>query len=308
MTSEGASTMSEATSSEGVVGEGVAVETTSTETTPTENTEEQALPQEATDAPPPEETPPEETPPEEEEPPVDDKPKEEEPPKEEPDIKTLQSENKEMKSQLEEIQKVNDRVRSLWEQFPEIPNIISDLHRGAPLSVALAKNIDLEEITPLEGDPDYDEWTKAKGERQTRMGELKQQQQQLDENIQLTAKEMEEFKKENNLDDTQAKEFFDNVNGFLDQIFEGKVDRKILSMFQRAMNADKEVETARKQAEIKAKNEKIEAKKKEEVKKSGDTLPRLKKGQVSQDDKDEKVPSADPFASAFDRERTRQRF
>ncbi len=300
MTSEGASTMSEATAGEGVAGEGVAVEATSTETTPTENVTEEASLQEAADAPSPENTPPEESPP------VEDESKE--PAQGKTDIKTLQSENKEMKSQLEEIQKVNDRVRSLWEQFPEIPSIISDLHKGAPLSVALARHIDLDEITPLEGDPDYDEWTKAKGERQTRMGELKQQQKQLDENIQLTAKEMDEFKKENKLDDTQAKEFFDNVNTFLDQIFEGKVDRKILSMFQRAMNADKEIETARKQAEIKAKNEKIEVKKKEETQKTGDNLPRLKKGQVAQEDKEDEVPSADPFASALDRERTRQRF
>ena len=229
-------------------------------------------------------------------------------PKGNTELLSLKEENQKMKEQLDQVKDVNEKIRGMWEQFPEIPGLISDLHKGAPLSVALAKNFDLDDIKPMEGDPDFDEFAKAGEERKAKQQKLSEQQKILDDNIDLSRKEMEEFKKENNLDEEQAQGFFDNVNQFLDQIFQGKVDRKILSMFQKAMNADKEIETARKQAEIKTRNEKIEAKKKEDEKKSITGIPDLKKGQAGKSDEDTAPPPADPFASAFDRARTRRMF
>lgn len=223
-------------------------------------------------------------------------------------ITNLQSENEQMRQQLDQIAETNQRVMQLWEQFPEIPAMIQDLNKGATLAEAAARHLDLDELKPMEGDADYEAWNKAKNERAERLNSLQEQQKMLDENLEFSVKEMNEFKAENNLTDEQAEEFFNNVNEFLDQIFAGKVDRKVLGMFQKAMNADKTAAESAKQAEIKAKNEKIEAKRKTDTSR-GDNLPKLNKGaEVSEPEEDDMAPPADPFASAFDRQRTRQRF
>lgn len=214
----------------------------------------------------------------------------------------------ELRKYKEANMKANERLLELFDEYPEIPAIIRDLDKGADFRVALARHIDLDELKPVDGEPNMDEWKKAREERQNKRKEKETFSQRMEENINFSRAEIEAFKKENNLDEQQAQGFFDTVNQLLDQIFDGKVDRKFLSMLHKAQNADKLAAEARKQGEIKGKNEKIEAVKAENTKKSGDGLPSLGKGANTGAPAEPKKVKSDPFAEAIDRERSRQRF
>lgn len=233
---------------------------------------------------------------------------EEKPEEEGEDADKTKAELEELRKYKEANTKANERLLEIFDEYPELAGIIRDLDKGADLRVALARHLDIDELKPLDDEPNVDDWKKAREERLNKRKERETFSQRMEENINFSRAEIEAFKKENNLNEQQAQGFFDTVNNLLDQIFEGKVDRKFLSMLHKAQNADKMAEEARKMGEIKGKNEKIEAMKEESKKKAGDGLPSLGKGANTGAPPEPRKVKTDAFAEAIDREKSRQRF
>lgn len=223
--------------------------------------------------------------------------------------KDTEDANKEVES-LKEYKKRNEEANEtlieVFDQYPEIPAFIRDLDRGASLAEAFARNFDHDDLKSFEGEPDYEGWDKARKERMDKKKKSQEFAQTLDSNIDFSRSEMDAFRQENKLSEQQAQSFVDGLNELLDSVYNGKVDRKFLGMILKAQNADREIADARKQGEIKGRNENIEAKRADKEKKVGDGLPNLTGKGDAGEQSNEATTKKDPWSDAIDRDRKRK--
>lgn len=186
---------------------------------------------------------------------------------------TPRDETQEMKQRLDRMTEANKRLIAIFDSNPEIPKLLSLLDKGATLAQALPHVIDMSDMTPAEGDPDFDSWTEAQKEREKKKTEREKYLGELDNNLQMSQQEIDAFTKENNLSEEESKTLLTTLDDMMEQVYNGKISKQLLSMLRKASTFDSEVETAKKQGEIKARNEKIEAIKSKDNK--GDGLPNI---------------------------------
>jgi len=201
-------------------------------------------------------------------------------PKEKAEPESKESEEvKTLKEKLERFKKSSERVAEVLTKYPEVRSFIIDLDKGASPLEAIARNFDLDALKPMDGDPDYEAWDKAKKEYSERKKKDSEYEKLLSQNREFTQKEYNEFAKEYNLTDDEAKQFVETITEMVSNINSLKIDKKIFGMVRAAMTKDRDVETARKQGEISAKNEKIVTKRQtESANRQGDGLPGLAGG------------------------------
>lgn len=158
----------------------------------------------------------------------------------------------------------NKRVAAVINDNPEVAGIIRDMDSGADMVTALIRNIDTDvlksAIESAENDGEYaNEWSEAKKKREAKRSESEKFEKTLNDNREFTQKEYAEFAKEHEIDGDDAKAFIETLQDIVGNINSLKIDRKLMGMIRTAMNASKDIETARKQGETKARNEKIVA-------------------------------------------------
>jgi hypothetical protein len=180
---------------------------------------------------------------------------------------------------LEEYQKrgqeVNAKLISVFESEPIIADIVNAVIKGASTREALALHFDPEDLAAIEGDPDYDGWKKNSEERTKKLQEKQAREAEYGENLNYSQAQIQEFAQENNLTDEAAEKFLNQLDDVLGDLYKGRVSKQFLSMMQKALNYESDVQGARETGEITGRNENIEAKK-ASVKKSGDNLPDIK--------------------------------
>jgi len=172
-------------------------------------------------------------------------------------------------------QEASERLVALMESEPSVADLIADLMDGASLPEALAKNIDLDGITPMEDDPDYGKWEEAKNNRMEQVQAQKQFDEDLNGNKVESSKNFQAFAEEKDLGEEETTAFLDKVDQYLDDIYRGKVSKEFLDAMFKATGYDEALVQARQEASTQAKNEKVEAKKKEYKKPKGDGLPEV---------------------------------
>lgn len=172
-------------------------------------------------------------------------------------------------------QEASEKLVSIFESEPAVADFMADLLNGASLPVALARNIDIDSIKPFEGDPDYAEWEKSKNERLEKIKKQKAFDDELAKNKAESVKIFNKFKEEKGLDDKQTEEFLSKVDTILADVYRGKVTSDFLNMMYKATGYEADIEKARKEGELKAKNEKIELQSKQYKNKKDDGLPEI---------------------------------
>jgi len=199
---------------------------------------------------------------------------------------------------------INKKMIDTLKANPEAAGFMRDLMKGASLQEALARNIDMDSIKPMEGDPDYDSWKSNLENRQKTLAEKEAYIKEIETNTQMTTAELRAFRDENQLTDDEAMQFIDSVDEMIANAVKGKIDKKTLTKLYRAMNADKEIEAAVEKTKVDVRNEKIEAVKEKDLNpKVGDGLPRLDGTNV---DKETTKQKTDPWASAVDEDNKRR--
>lgn len=158
---------------------------------------------------------------------------------------------------------------------------------------ALARHVDLSNIEPVEGDPDYEAFAKARDERVAKLKESEEYQQKVEQNQQESQKAIKEFYDSKKMDEAQAKEFADFVDGVYSKMSQGIIDSEVLTLFDNAKNFDARIEEAKKLASISSKNEAIDLKKEDTPK--GDGMPRVGQGQKAPEKPKEKGILDDVF-------------
>ena len=207
--------------------------------------------------------------------------------KEEDDLK---GHIKSLKDYKEQNETVNAKLLDLFEAQPEIGSFLKDVLRGAPANIAIARNFDISELEPQEGEPDYEEWGKAVESRKKTLAEKQKYLKEIEDNVNMSAKELDAFTKENNLSDEEAEEFVKSVDQLVADLVKGKVTKDALTRFYKGINYDKDLEEKSKVAEVKGKNAKIEDLQKKEAAKVGDGIPKLK----AQNKVKESAPAPEP--------------
>lgn len=162
-----------------------------------------------------------------------------------------------MEEQLKMYQLDNEMIMEALDREPGIAKMIQDIGAGAPARVAIARVFDIEDLTPQEGDEDFEQWEQSRSAYQETKSKRKQWEQSINEAQEFTKAEAAAFAEENGMSKADAAEFFGQVGEFLQDIYAGRISRKAIGMLKKAMDADKLVEEARAQGEIAGKNAKI---------------------------------------------------
>lgn len=165
--------------------------------------------------------------------------------------KDLQS-YREADAQLEEIITLN----------PELALIVEDLKKGMPLSVALARNVDLEEIAPIEGEEDYEEYQKSIGERKAKIQADKEREDMLRTNAEKSAEEILDYLDNKGWTDERKADFDEWFNNLVTRLSENRLGKAEMEIFVKGYEFDEAVARAEEKGKVSGRNEKIETKRK----------------------------------------------
>jgi len=186
----------------------------------------------------------------------------------------------------------NKKIIEVLESEPAVGEIIKDLSNGSGFREALARNFDVANLQPVEGDPDYEAWGKNLVERKKKRADQDNLRESLLKNQDSSIKAIKEFAKENNLSDDEANEFLSTLDGVLSKVKEGNITKEFLGMMKKALSSKNDITKAQELGEIKGRNEKIETIK-QEAKPAGDGLPNLTSSQTKEKEPVKVKP--DPF-------------
>jgi hypothetical protein len=184
----------------------------------------------------------------------------------------------------------NQKLVALFEAEPQIADVVSAMIGGATFRSALARHVAIEDLVPEEGDPDHKAYEENKQKRLEAIEKSNKFNKEFQENLEFSAKSVQDFATENNLKPEEAEKILGEFDDMLKDIFRGKITKETLAKIVKAIKHDEAVMEAKKdgleEGEIKGKNEKIKAVKEKEnpvsdglptVKKSGDTVEETEK-------------------------------
>ena len=169
---------------------------------------------------------------------------------------------------------LHSKLDMVLKSEPVIGSIIKDVSKGATFMEALSRNVDIDELKPIEGDPDYDAWTKNLEERNAAMAEREAKAKEMQDNFDMSMAEISAFAEENGMTEQDAKKFISSVDELVGEIVAGRITKSTLSRMKKALDYDMDVQSAMQAGEVKGRNEKIEVKRASESKR-GDGLPAI---------------------------------
>jgi len=168
----------------------------------------------------------------------------------------------------------NQKLIALFESEPQVGDVVRDMINGATFREALARHMSPEDLTAVEGDPDFEGWNKNKAIREESLNKRKAKQEEYAKNLEFSQQAIEEFAKENDMDDESAGKFLARFDSMLADINSGKISKDVLMTIKKAWDYDNDITTAREQGELAGKNKNIVAQK-EAAKPKGDGLPKI---------------------------------
>ncbi len=168
----------------------------------------------------------------------------------------------------------NQKLIALFESEPQVGDVVRDMINGATFREALARHMSPEDLTAVEGDPDFEGWNKNKATREESLNKRKAKQEEYAKNLEFSQQAIEEFAKENDMDDESAGKFLARFDSMLADINSGKISKDVLMTIKKAWDYDNDITTAREQGELAGKNKNIVAQK-EAAKPKGDGLPKI---------------------------------
>jgi hypothetical protein len=167
----------------------------------------------------------------------------------------------------------NKKLIALFDSEPEVGQLVRDMADGATFREALARHISPDELTAVEGDPDYEGWTKNKTAREESLAKRKERETQREKDLTSSQEAMEAFAKENNMDEDAAQAFYTKIDEMVGAINSGKITKEALLAMQRAFNYETDIAKAKEESALAERNKQIIVKK-ETPEKQGDGLPR----------------------------------
>lgn len=161
--------------------------------------------------------------------------------------------------QLLQMSDTDGVVGEILAEYPELYAVIQDLQEGKPLEVALAANIDIDSLKPLEGEEMYADYEAARNARKERKAKADEYRASFTKNAEESKQIISDFFSEVAFDKEQGEAFANKIDKMIADYTNGIVTREFLDVFYRAMNYEKAMESAREAGAIDAKNARIDA-------------------------------------------------
>ena len=225
-------------------------------------------------------------------------------------INLLEMELEDMARYREDNTKVSQALMDALNSDPEMAAMLGDIMNGSSLREAIARNMDIESLAPVEGERDYEAWGKAKQERLDRLKKMEEDDKRNAETVKRIAGNTDatkaliiKFAKDRKMSDEDARQMAVKLASFANDIMEMKVDEGTLDMIYKSMKMEDIIEDAKKEGAVAERNKKIEVArmKREET----DGLPGLDKGKPGGEPKS-KGGIADTFFEGVFRKHNKQ--
>ena len=225
-------------------------------------------------------------------------------------IDLLEMELEDMARYREDNTKVSQALMDALNSDPEMAAMLGDIMNGSSLREAIARNMDIESLAPVEGERDYEAWGKAKQERLDRLKKMEEDDKRNAETVKRIAGNTDatkaliiKFAKDRKMSDEDARQMAVKLASFANDIMEMKVDEGTLDMIYKSMKMEDIIEDAKKEGAVAERNKKIEVArmKREET----DGLPGLDKGKPGGEPKS-KGGIADTFFEGVFRKHNKQ--
>lgn len=171
-------------------------------------------------------------------------------------VKEKLTENEESLSGYKE---ADGKIVEVLDEYPELYAVVQDLIDGKPIEVALAANIDLEDITPLPDEEMYKQYEDAKNTRKERKTKIETMRREFDTNLEASREVIKEYFEEKGLTDENAEDYASFIDNHIAEYNRGIVTKEFLDLFYKARNYAKDVIEAEEQGAIKGKNAKVDA-------------------------------------------------
>lgn len=171
-------------------------------------------------------------------------------------VKEKLTENEESLSGYKE---ADGKIVEVLDEYPELYAVVQDLIDGKPIEVALAANIDLEDITPLPDEEMYKQYEDAKNTRKERKTKIETMRKEFDTNLEASREVIKEYFEEKGLTDENAEDYASFIDNHIAEYNRGIITKEFLDLFYKARNYAKDVIEAEEQGAIKGKNAKVDA-------------------------------------------------
>ena len=213
--------------------------------------------------------------------------------------------NSALTERLDGLEKYEESTKSLHSKLdmvlrsePVVGSLIKDISKGATFMEALSRNVDLDELKPVEGDPDYEAWGKNLESRKQSMAEREAKAKTMQENFDMSLNEIKAFAEENGMAETDAQKFLSSVDELISEVVDGKLTKSTLSRLKKALDYDMDVQSAMQAGEVKGRNQKIETMRASEPER-GDGLPAITSSSTLED-KPKPVVKTDDWSKAVE--------
>lgn len=196
-----------------------------------------------------------------------------------------------IKAELEDLtewkrteKQINEKLVDALNAEPDFQQLVGYVLKGASFKEALVRTIDIESLTPAEGDPDRAAWEKAKEERIERLKKIDEEDRLESErmsarqtNLGNTKALINDFAEKHKMSDGEVSTLKGKLAQFTRDILDMKVDEDTLDMILKSIRMEKIIEEAKEEAATDERNRKIEVmrQKRED---STDGLPSLDAG------------------------------
>lgn len=144
-----------------------------------------------------------------------------------------------------------------------------------PFRAAIAKFLSEEDLTPIEGDQDYEAVRNAYNERLERGKKRTADMEQIAKNEEQTYQDFETFTAEKGMSEEQKTELDNTIGMVFNNLLFKKITPEMLEMFYKAMDYDMAIEKAKGEGELRGRNAAIEAKRVASLRNNGDGLPNI---------------------------------
>lgn len=163
-------------------------------------------------------------------------------------------------TRIAEMMADNQTVADAIMAEPTLAEIISDVINGMPFEVALAKNVDLESIKPLDDEPTFDQFKEVAQERKKRQAEIKESKKTIEANLELARKTADEFFEDEGIEEEDRNKFVDFVDSIILEVLNGNFSKSSLKKMLQAYRYDDDLSAASTQGEVNGRNATIETK------------------------------------------------
>lgn len=216
----------------------------------------------------------------------------------------IEAELTDLKEWKDTEKRINQDLIDALNAEPDFRQLIGFVLQGASFKEALVRAIDVESLTPAEGEPDRAGWEKAKGDRIERLKKMEEEDRAEVEslnrrqtNLGNTKALIQSFSEKHKLTPEEINTLKTKLADFTRDVLDMKVGEDTLDMILKSMRMDKIIDEAKEEAATEERNHKIEVMRQNREDET-DGLPKLDAGApVEKEDKPEGL--SDFFGDVF---------